>query len=144
MGTPFCDLLETLHAMSFAILTKRYLPSSIVFCEIHASIFKERTVTTDSNNSLAFAFNCKHVHSLRQSGYIPIFSPIDWLTITQYVGLHFCSINMPEWQYESQSVYIFFNFLSFLLTSIKDPLLSLYTHICRIKGCGGAGWPPHQ
>ena len=18
------------------------------------------------------------------------------------------------------------------------------THICRIKGCGGAGWPPHQ
>ena len=19
-----------------------------------------------------------------------------------------------------------------------------YTHICRIKGCGGAGWPPHQ
>ena len=21
---------------------------------------------------------------------------------------------------------------------------NVYTHICRIKGCGGAGWPPHQ
>ena len=19
-----------------------------------------------------------------------------------------------------------------------------FTHFCRIKGCGGAGWPPHQ
>ena len=27
---------------------------------------------------------------------------------------------------------------------IKISLIEAYTHICRIKGCGGAGWPPHQ
>ena len=21
---------------------------------------------------------------------------------------------------------------------------AMYTQFCRIKGCGGAGWPPHQ
>ena len=29
------------------------------------------------------------------------------------------------------------------LTKFKGNNLS-YTHICRIKGCGGAGCPPHQ
>ena len=26
----------------------------------------------------------------------------------------------------------------------ENKKLDIITHICRIKGCGGAGWPPHQ
>ena len=27
---------------------------------------------------------------------------------------------------------------------VKNGIVISNTHICRIKGCGGAGWPPHQ
>ena len=31
-----------------------------------------------------------------------------------------------------------------ILRNDNSELNSKITHICRIKGCGGAGWPPHQ
>ena len=34
--------------------------------------------------------------------------------------------------------------LCFAYLPFLTNLMQLYTHICRIKGCGGAGWPPHQ
>ena len=30
------------------------------------------------------------------------------------------------------------------LDTESQPITTCSTHICRIKGCGGAGWPPHQ
>ena len=68
MGTPF---KKTLHFHDLWTLTKRSLPSSIVCCESIPLSSKNAQRQLDSNNSPAFAFNCKKIHGIRQSGYFP-------------------------------------------------------------------------
>ena len=67
-------------------------------------------------------------------GFLPLFENAMQEALPTPSHPFFCKVVYQDYQSNSRPIALQQTSLFFVL--------SLNTHICRIKGCGGAGWPP--
>ena len=79
-------------------------------------------------------------------GVTPSNSGICFPTVIKLGMIILCGKNFSNLakQFMTSSPMFKYDVISDFTVSRQPKMSVISTHICRIKGCGGAGWPPHQ